>query len=384
MMGQGKLWAVAVAVAVAWGGATKPARAADEPLRDGPGASAGVPVSSASSASGGEGVDVASAESKPPSDAPPAKPPAEAAEPDPPVVKPPAAPGRSTPPKPGAPVPPPGCEPAGAATQALPGNQAGAAPQRTKSVQDLEPQPERFWLFNDNYFAWQPNSEGRTRVKFQVSVRYDMLTFLPGNSSLSLNIAYTQKSFWDLFAFSRSSPFVETNYKPELFFSFRPYADDRTKELSIGVQHESNGLGVDSVADQSKLSRGWNSAYVDARWGFDLWRVDGIGAYLALGGRGFVWPFGVTPDQMTKYVGWVAGTVDLALFLPQHPGAGLLALRAIVRPHSVETSAYYPLGWLSPKHLQLSIYAQVFSGRAERLITYDQGALNYYVGLGFR
>jgi phospholipase A1 len=374
---QRQLWAVAGAVAVAWGLAKGPARAADEPLRDGSAAGPGVPGSSASSGPGGEGAEVASADAKPPADAPLAKP-------DPPVVKPPAAPDPPTPPKPGAPVPPPGCEPAGAATKALPGNQAGAAPQRTKSVQDLEPQPERFWLFNDNYFAWQPNSEGRTRVKFQVSVRYDMLTFLPGNSSLSLNIAYTQKSFWDLFAFSRSSPFVETNYKPELFFSFRPYADDRTKELSIGVQHESNGLGVDSVADQSKLSRGWNSAYVDARWGFDLLRVDGIGAYLALGGRGFVWPFGVAPDQMTKYVGWVAGTVDLALFLPQHPGAGLLALRAIVRPHSVETSAYYPLGWLSPKHLQLSIYAQVFSGHAERLITYDQGALNYYVGLGFR
>jgi phospholipase A1 len=266
----------------------------------------------------------------------------------------------------------------------LPGNQAGASPQRTKSVQEVEPQPARFWLFNDNYFAWQPDSDGRTRVKFQVSVRYDVLTFSPGDTSLSLNIAYTQKSFWDLFAFSRSSPFVETNYKPELFVSLRPIAEDRTKEFSIGVQHESNGLGVDMVADLSKLSRGWNSLYLDARWGFDLWRVNGLGAYLALGARGFVLPFDVDPEEMTKFVGWVAGTVDLALFLPQHPGAGLLALRAIVRPHSIETSAFYPLGWLSPKHLQLSLYAQIFSGDAERLILHDQSVTNYYVGLGFR
>lgn len=138
------------------------------------------------------------------------------------------------------------------------------------------------------------------------------------------------------------------------------------------------------VADQSKLSRGWNSFYLDARWGFDLWRVRGIGGYLALGARGFVVPFDVAPDGMTKYVGWVAGTVDLALFLPQHPSAGLLALHAIVHPHSVEASAFYPLGWLSPKHLQLSIYAQVFSGDAERLILYNQSVTNYYLGLGFR
>lgn len=136
---------------------------------------------------------------------------------DPPAAKPTSDPTPAPPPRPGAPVPPAGCSPAGAATKALPGYQAGAAPQRTKSVQELEPQVARFWLFNDNYFAWQPNSDGRTRVKFQVSVRYDMLTFQPGATSLSLNIAYTQKSFWDLFAFSRSSPFVETNYKPELF-----------------------------------------------------------------------------------------------------------------------------------------------------------------------
>jgi outer membrane phospholipase A len=380
---------IAAAVAFALGAAfaASPALAAEEHGGDDQAA----PGSSAPSGPVGTAIELApaapmAAADPPPPDPPPGDPPPvkPSADPPSPVTKPPIDPSPAAPPRPGSPIPPPGCTPAGAAAKALPGNQAGAGPQRTMSVRELEPQPARFWLFNDNYFAWQPNSEGRTRVKFQVSVRYDMLTFLPGGTSLSLNIGYTQKSFWDLFAFSRSSPFVETNYKPELFFSFRPWADDRTKEFSIGVQHESNGLGVDTVADQSKLSRGWNSLYVDARWGFDLWRVNGIGAYLALGGRGFVWPFVVAPDDMTKYVGWVAGTVDLALFLPQHPGAGLLALRAIVHTHSVETSAYYPLGWLSPKHLQLSIYAQVFSGDAERLIAYKDGVTNYYLGLGFR
>ncbi len=48
--------------------------------------------------------------------------------------------------------------------------QAGGAPQQTTAVTEGYREP-RFWLYNDNYFAWQPNSPGRTTVKFQISIR---------------------------------------------------------------------------------------------------------------------------------------------------------------------------------------------------------------------
>jgi len=199
----------------------------------------------------------------------------------------------------------------------------------------------------------------------------------------SFNFGYTQKSFWDLFAFSRSSPFVENDYKPEGFVSFRPNPRDRVTEVMLGVQHESNGLGVTSNVDQTMDSRGWNNAFIGGRYGFDR-RIpaQGVELYLTLGGRAWL-PFGVLPDDLPHYLGYVSATANLDIRLINHPNFGQIALELIAHERSVQGHAYLPLEAFSNGHLRFSLYGQVFHGDAERLITYKDSITSYAVGFGF-
>jgi outer membrane phospholipase A len=259
--------------------------------------------------------------------------------------------------------------------------QAGAPPQRTTGTDQARQDP-RFWLFNDNYFSWQPNSPGRTTVKFQISVRYDMIYF-DGGRQFTFSMGYTQKSFWDLFAFSRSSPFVENDYKPEGFLSFRPHPRDRVTEVMLGILHESNGLGMTSNVDQTLDSRGWNNVYLGARYGFDRRSpAPGIELYLTLGGRAWL-PFVVLPDNLPHYLGYASATVNLDIRLANHPSFGQIALELIAHERSIQGHAYLPLEAFSNGHLRFSLYGQIFHGDAERLITFDKNVTTYAVGFGF-
>ncbi len=99
----------------------------------------------------------------------------------------------------------------------------------------------------------QNNSDGRSKfeTQFQISVEkpisYD---FFGLNETISG--AYTQKSFWQ--TSKESSPFRETNYKPEVFVMF-PYTNSETlKAIKVSVLHESNGRN-------NEFSRSWNRIY---------------------------------------------------------------------------------------------------------------------------
>jgi len=73
---------------------------------------------------------------------------------------------------------------------------------------------------------------------------------------MNLYFAYTQKSFWEAFNSSDSSPFRETNYNPELFYRIPPGSKLLNNlGLDVGVEHESNGRNL-------PLSRSWNRLYI--------------------------------------------------------------------------------------------------------------------------
>jgi outer membrane phospholipase A len=242
---------------------------------------------------------------------------------------------------------------------------------------------EFFFLHNDNFFALNTNGGTPPRVKFQISVRFEMISLF-SHHNFALNFAYTQKSFWDLFAFNRSSPFVENNYKPELFVSYRPHRREHFRELQLGVQHESDGLGRDDLIDQSAQARGWNNVFLEGRWGI---RRDTQGGHPWLfftpGLRVWV-PFTVFPSNIVDHLGYFAAFLDVDLHVPQLPVARVFA-RVKVRQHNAEVAIYYPyFAILSGGRIRPSIFIQVFRGQAERLITFDQTVTNVYAGLGFR
>jgi phospholipase A1 len=99
--------------------------------------------------------------------------------------------------------------------------------------------------FNSDFSAYGDFGElfSDMEVKFQLSLKARLWPDMIGDSSLW--IAYTQQSYWQLYADSEASaPFRETNYQPELYWSvptdFEVFGL-RGRTVNIGLNHQSNG-----------------------------------------------------------------------------------------------------------------------------------------------
>jgi outer membrane phospholipase A len=260
---------------------------------------------------------------------------------------------------------------------------APGAPARTAIPEHVSASTARqyFFLHDDNYIAARVNDGWPPRVKFQFSIRFEILEFF---DHFALNAAYTQTSFWDLFAFDRSSPFVESDYRPEGFLSFRPWQNIRYREFQLGAQHQSNGLGNDFSYDQTTNSRSWNYVFVDGRWGFGRANPHEAWFFLTPGLRAWV-PFGFTDADnngyhLQKYEGYVAGMLDVDLRIPDHPNFGRLSARFVVRQHNQQVDLFYPIYG----KVRCWFFGQYFHGQAERLITVADTVSAVYLGLGFQ
>jgi outer membrane phospholipase A len=260
---------------------------------------------------------------------------------------------------------------------------APGAPARTAIPEKVSFSTDRqyFFLHDDNYFAVHANGGWPPRVKFQVSLRFEIIQFL---GHFAFNGAYTQTSFWDLFAFDRSSPFVENDYRPEVFFSFRPWESIRYREIQLGLQHQSNGLGNDGEYNQTKNSRSWNYVFVDARWGIGRDNPREAWFFVTPGVRKWI-PFGFTDADnngyhLPKYEGYIAGMLDVDLRIPEHPNLGRLSARFVVRQHNQQADLFYPIAG----KVRCWIFGQYFHGQAERLITVADTVSAFYLGIGFQ
>lgn len=95
-------------------------------------------------------------------------------------------------------------------------------------------------------------------VKFQMSYKVPLQRKELFIENDGLYFGITIKSFWQLYANGLSSPFRETNYRPELFYlmplNWHPHKSNTA--LVFGVEHESNGRGL-------PLSRSWNRVFVN-------------------------------------------------------------------------------------------------------------------------
>lgn len=122
------------------------------------------------------------------------------------------------------------------------------------SINDIINNAPSFTIFQDNYFITGPSLDGpisrnTSDAKFQISFKQRLTkSTLPFNTYLFL--AYTQKSFWNIY--KESSPFSETNYNPALGIGkFFVNKNNLLRIAAIIYEHESNGR--DSI-----YSRSWN------------------------------------------------------------------------------------------------------------------------------
>lgn len=201
-------------------------------------------------------------------------------------------------------------------------------------------------------------------ARFQYSLKLRLLDDLFGTNG-DLWGAYSQKSFWQVYSPSISSPFRETQYEPELIMSFRtPYQLGRLqgRYLNLAFNHQSNGRG-------DEWSRSWNRLSLEA--GIDgehyaayikpWWRVkDATGE-----------------DENPNIEDWV-GRIELMGAYQWQKQVFSLTWRNNLDRSDNRSSLQF--GWTYPLTDRIKGYVQYQHGYGDSLIDYQQ--LSRTIGIG--
>jgi len=191
----------------------------------------------------------------------------------------------------------------------------------------------------------------------------------------AIYFGFTLKSFWQAYNSKISSPFRETNYRPELFYYAPLPPDDRggTWFGRFGFEHESNGR-------TQLFSRSWNRVYVSMGY-----RTDGWGVMLQPWHRFSEDPKVDDGDPQTPPPARGDDNPDIEAYLGHFELTGAYIWRSIeftglLRRNFSEGHGAFELGASAPLWGRLRGYVQYFAGYGESLIDY-----NYYnrrIGVG--
>lgn len=208
-----------------------------------------------------------------------------------------------------------------------------------------------------------------TEAKFQVSLKTKLVEDLFGDNG-DIWFGYTQSSRWQVYNNDQSRPFRETNYEPEVMFTWRnswSWFAEKTgwdpKMLGVSLNHQSNGRAL-------PLSRSWN-------------RVIGMVGFEKENSLLQVRPWLRLPekegDDDNPDINDYVGRVD---YLYVHKNQGheySLLLRHNLRFNSDSRGAV-EADWAFPLRGNLRGHLQFFSGYGESLIDYNHRS--DYLGLG--
>ncbi|MDY6830507.1 MAG: phospholipase A [Thermodesulfobacteriota bacterium] len=241
-----------------------------------------------------------------------------------------------------------------------------AAPANAYTVFDKDPRRTiQHYLANLAFYEptyFLPGTD-LSKSKFQISFKYRL--FGPDQPLTQkhpwisgLHLGYTQTSLWDLE--SSSKPFVDTSYKPEIFFlsdniQARP-SWLNAWVIQAGAKHESNG-------HDGTESRSTNYAYFKTGLIFDL------AADCRFGISPQAWVFFKNDDKTNPDVEDYRGffEIEAGVFRPDS-----FALIAAFQEHAVRVDFSYPLSRLFAGNIDFYLYAQYFSGYAETLRNYRE------------
>ena len=202
-------------------------------------------------------------------------------------------------------------------------------------------------------------------VKFQLSLKVKLWQDIVGKD-VDLWFGYTQKSFWQLYDFSESSPFRETNYEPEVLFNLRTHfrllgMDIRT--ITLGLNHQSNGRS-------EPYSRSWNRLV--GNLGLER------GTFTLLLKTWYRIPESDDKDNnpnIDAYMGY--GELQSYYIWKKHRFG--VMLRNNLR--SGNNRGAVQLDWSIPLTDRVGFYIQYFNGYGESLLDYDRSSNR--ISLGF-
>ncbi|MCB1827183.1 MAG: phospholipase A, partial [Coxiellaceae bacterium] len=188
------------------------------------------------------------------------------------------------------------------------------------------------------------NAEFKAQVSLMVPLWVDMF-----HSHWSLTAAYTQLSYWQVYA--KSQYFRETNYEPTLFASinFLP-----NWQLLVGMVHQSNGRG-------GSLERSWNRAYIDIEFSGTHWLVSIKPWVLIFKSESS----DLHNPDIRRYLGNARVVVAYQF---HHQELSLMVRNAI---DSGFSRGAIQLGYQFPIYGKVNGFIQFFSGYGQSLIEYD-------------
>jgi phospholipase A1/A2 len=215
------------------------------------------------------------------------------------------------------------------------------------------------------YFGYTTdhNEANRTgEAKLQFSFKYALI------EESSFYLGYTQKAFWSID--SISAPFKETNYAPELFYTFS--FNSWFEYLQLGFwKHESTGeSGIKSVS--------WNVSYIEPAISFDNWLIS-----LTLWGPSM----GLTEFEVTSgkpYLFDYYGYSELNIaYTPTEGHQHSIMYRPGDRDHIYAVQYQWDIDFDTSRDDSWtpSFFVQVWSGYGESLQTYNKITNRVTVGL---
>ncbi len=201
-----------------------------------------------------------------------------------------------------------------------------------------------------------------TEVKFQISFKFPVVRNLFDDRA-NVYFAYTNQSWWQLYADDISSPFRDTNHEPEVFLRIN---NDwqlwglRNSLIDLGFVHQSNGRA-------EPLSRSWNRLFANFVFEKDNLAL-GIKPWLIVGDTDD------NPD-IEDFLGY--GEVRAAYLWRRNTFTTLLR-------NNLQTSdnrGAVELTWSRPLAGVLRFYAQYYYGYGESLVDYNARVNRIGIGL---
>jgi len=215
----------------------------------------------------------------------------------------------------------------------------------------------------DNAFPNHNADLQHLETKFQLSMKFPVLqNVIYGYGDLYA--AYTNRSFWQQFNKTHSSPFRETNHEAETWLSFNTnysLAGFQGSIIRAGFSHQSNGRS-------GSLSRSWNRLYSE----FIFEKED---LYLSFK------PWYRIPENSSSDdnadINHFMGHYELrALYKHKQHTVDLMFRNNLKTGHN---RGALELAWSFPVHKNIRGYVQWFNGYGESLIDYN----NHSNSIGF-
>ncbi|MEN6311418.1 MAG: phospholipase A [Acidobacteriota bacterium] len=199
------------------------------------------------------------------------------------------------------------------------------------------------------------------QLSFKAKLWQDMF-----GKPVDLWVAYTQRSFWQLYHFEDSSPFRETDYEPEVLFNVRTgfgLLGWKGRFVQFGLNHQSNG-------QTEPLSKSWNRLVANV--GLER------GHFSVLVKGWYRLPENAVDDDNPRIEHYMGnGEIWGYYFLKRHRLA--VMLRDNLNFH--ENRGAVQLEWVFPLFADVGGYVQYYLGYGESLLDYNHRV--HRIGVGF-